>query len=142
MRRAVQRDLMSRRRDVRHKGQIFFVGVLRADKEGSRNLLLIENFQNWRVFLLGPSSKVRQTILGSAVSPVAADTAKQSLGVSVSAYSRWYSRWMMPDSSTNIAASTTPASNLAFRSSLSASRRMASPSPVVVWYRVCGHGGK
>jgi hypothetical protein len=95
-----------------------------------------------RVFLLGPSSKVRQTILGSAVSPVAADTAKQSLGVSVSAYSRWYSRWMMPDSITSIAASTTPASNLAFRSSLSASRRMASPSSVVVWYRVCGHGGK
>ena len=47
MRRAVQRDLMPRRRDVRHKGQIFFVGVLRADKEGGRDLLLIENFQNW-----------------------------------------------------------------------------------------------
>lgn len=142
MRRAVQRDLMPRRRNVRHKGQIFFVGVLRADKEGGRDLLLIENFQNWPGVLLGPSSKVRQTILGSAFSPVAADTAKQSLGVSVSAYSLWYSRWMMPDSITNIAASTTPASNLAFRSSLSASRRMASPSSVVVWYRVCGHGGK
>ena len=49
---------------------------------------------------------------------------------------------VMPDSITNIAASTTPASNLAFRSSLSASRRMASPSSVLVWYRVCGHGGK
>ena len=47
MRRAVQRDLMPRRRNVRHKGQIFFVGVLRADKEGGRDLLLIENFQNW-----------------------------------------------------------------------------------------------
>ena len=41
MRRAVQRDLMPRRRNVRHKGQIFFVGVLRADKEGGRDLLLI-----------------------------------------------------------------------------------------------------
>ena len=90
--RAVQRNLVPRRRNVCHQRQIALVGVLRADKKGGRDLLPIKDLQNRHGILLGPSSKVRQTILGSAVSPVAADTAKQSLGVSVSVYSQWYSR--------------------------------------------------
>ena len=53
MRRAVQRNLMPRRRDVRHKGQIFFVGVLRADEKRRGHLLFVQNLQNWRGVLAG-----------------------------------------------------------------------------------------
>ena len=81
MRRAVQRDLMPRRRDVRHKGpDIFALASCAQTKKVAGTCSLSRISRIGRVFLLGPSSKVRQTILGSAVSPVAADTAKQSLG--------------------------------------------------------------
>ena len=69
MRRAVQRDLMPRRRNVRHKGQIFFVGVLRADKEGGRDLLLIENFQNWPGVFAGAVVKGQADDFGQRIFP-------------------------------------------------------------------------
>ena len=44
--RAVQRNLVPRRCNVRHQRQIALVGVLRADKKGGRDLLPIKDFQN------------------------------------------------------------------------------------------------
>ena len=44
--RAVQRNLVPRRRNVCHQRQIALVGVLRTDKKGGRDLLPIKDFQN------------------------------------------------------------------------------------------------
>ena len=44
--RAVQRNLVPRRRNVCHQRQIALVGVLRTDKKGGRDLLPIKDLQN------------------------------------------------------------------------------------------------
>ena len=69
MRGAVQGDLVSRCRDIRHQRHIVFVGVLGADKKGGWDLLPIQNFQNWRRVFARPIVECQADDFGQRIFP-------------------------------------------------------------------------